>query len=577
MTPLSIQVPFPVFQDRAGQPLENGYVWIGVANLNPQTNPVVAYFDAALTIVAPQPLRTLNGYISRAGTPAQIYVNAANYSLLVQDSKGSMVYNFPDGTGISPDACGVTYDPPYTGGVSYPVCEKLAQTVSVKDFGAVGDGVVDDTAAIQAAINAVDIGGTVYLFDGVFKTTEELLITKTISIVGEDCRIGNVVNPLLSKSCIYASSTTDAAAIRVDDCVGTFRNFIVFNNGGAVIVDGIRANGGNNSLKVYDMMIEGFHTGIRCTIGYYNIVDNTSIAYCDTGIRIDNCYNFVISALKVRCNDTPIYDSGTYGLRLLNGSVVSIVGSAIENFYTIAIDVGSNGTVNMFGTYFESPSTGSASEIVVLGTNASVTAIGCHVYLTHSERFITIDSGSSTGVRVFSKNNRIVYPTTTKTVEVYVPLAGDTTASWDVSGDNWQSPIGANVTYLTSEGVGGGNVVVQYPPGHPSFLKPVNQKPYVQNAWVSAPTLPVSTQTGTPLPTLVSFANQSGTSADDPLNLHLTSWGYNPYMTVYQKGQWEKVGTRLPNQANSTAATLADLVTDFNALLTKLRQNGVMV
>ena len=153
MTPLSIQVPFPVFQDRDGQPLENGYVWVGVANLNPQTNPVVAYYDAALTVPAAQPLRTLNGYISRAGTPAQLYIDGVNYSILVQDSKGSMVYNFPDGSGISPNASGVIYDPAGTGAVATNVQAKLRQTVSVMDFGAVGDGVTNDTAAIQAAIN----------------------------------------------------------------------------------------------------------------------------------------------------------------------------------------------------------------------------------------------------------------------------------------------------------------------------------------------------------------------------------------------------------------------------------------
>ena len=153
MSALSIQVPFPVFQDRDGQPLENGYVWIGVANLNPQTNPVVAYYDAALTIPAAQPLRTLNGYISRAGTPAQVYVDAVNFSILVQDSKGSMVYNFPDGTGISSDACGVIYNPPFTGGVAYPVCEVLEQTVSVKDFGALGDGVTNETSIFTTIEN----------------------------------------------------------------------------------------------------------------------------------------------------------------------------------------------------------------------------------------------------------------------------------------------------------------------------------------------------------------------------------------------------------------------------------------
>jgi len=164
MSALSIEVPFPVFQDRDGQPLENGYIWLGVAYLNPQTNPVIAYYDEALTIPAPQPLRTLNGYISRAGTPAKVYVDGVNFSILVQDSKGSMVYNFPDGSGISQDACGVTYDPPFADSVPYPVCEKLAQTLSVQDFGAVGDGVADDFAAIQSALNAAIAGGKSLIF-----------------------------------------------------------------------------------------------------------------------------------------------------------------------------------------------------------------------------------------------------------------------------------------------------------------------------------------------------------------------------------------------------------------------------
>lgn len=49
---------------------------------------------------------------------------------------------------------------------------KLRDTVSVKDFGAVGDGVSTDTTAIQAAINAVSAagGGTVYLPAGAYKT-----------------------------------------------------------------------------------------------------------------------------------------------------------------------------------------------------------------------------------------------------------------------------------------------------------------------------------------------------------------------------------------------------------------------
>jgi hypothetical protein len=181
MSALSIQVPFPVFQDRDGQPLENGYIWIGTANLSPQTNPVVAYYDSALTIPAAQPLRTLNGYISRAGTPAQIYVDGADFSILVQDSKGSMVYNFPSGTGIGADACGLIYNPPFTGAVPYPVCEKLEQVVSVKDFGAVGDGVANDLAAFVAAVAA---SSAVYVPPGTYLCNGEFSLKSNFKLYG---------------------------------------------------------------------------------------------------------------------------------------------------------------------------------------------------------------------------------------------------------------------------------------------------------------------------------------------------------------------------------------------------------
>tara|TARA_R110000868_G_scaffold121848_1_gene323283 strand:- start:2921 stop:3406 length:486 start_codon:yes stop_codon:yes gene_type:complete len=92
MSALSIQPPYPAFAGTDGLPLENGYIWIGTVNLNPQVNPIAVYWDAALTIPAAQPIRTLNGYPMYQGTPARFYA-ASDYSILVQNSKGSLVYS----------------------------------------------------------------------------------------------------------------------------------------------------------------------------------------------------------------------------------------------------------------------------------------------------------------------------------------------------------------------------------------------------------------------------------------------------------------------------------------------------
>jgi hypothetical protein len=94
MSALSIQPTYPIFTETDGQPLENGYIWLGTTNLDPQVNPINVYFDAALTILAPQPIRTLGGYPSRNGTPARLYVNS-DYSIRVMNKNGSTVYSAP--------------------------------------------------------------------------------------------------------------------------------------------------------------------------------------------------------------------------------------------------------------------------------------------------------------------------------------------------------------------------------------------------------------------------------------------------------------------------------------------------
>jgi len=59
---------------------------------------------------------------------------------------------------------------------------RLADFVSVKDFGAVGDGVADDTAAIQAAHDAVSAGATLVIPFGTYMM-EGIEFTKSLNII----------------------------------------------------------------------------------------------------------------------------------------------------------------------------------------------------------------------------------------------------------------------------------------------------------------------------------------------------------------------------------------------------------
>ena len=85
-----INSPFPVFTDTDGLPLENGYINIGVAGLNPLSNPRQAYWDEALTMPATN-IRTSRGYPSRNGAVGFLYTAPGDFSILVRNKNGVVI------------------------------------------------------------------------------------------------------------------------------------------------------------------------------------------------------------------------------------------------------------------------------------------------------------------------------------------------------------------------------------------------------------------------------------------------------------------------------------------------------
>lgn len=188
--------PYPIFTDKDGSPLDNGYLYFGEIDKNPETNPIQVYYDSAFTQPAAQPVRTINGYPSRNGSPAAVYTDQY-FSITVRNKKNELVVYAPSGYGITPGTSAsstdqITYNEGSTGAIDRSLTSRLQDYVSVKDFGAVGDGVTDDTAAVAFAINYIlseTNAQKLYVPAGYYKINGVLPnITKAITIQGDNER-----------------------------------------------------------------------------------------------------------------------------------------------------------------------------------------------------------------------------------------------------------------------------------------------------------------------------------------------------------------------------------------------------
>ena len=194
------------------------------------------------------------------------------------------------------DASQITYTYPAANAVTESVEARLAQYVSVKDFGAVGDGVTDDTTAITNAIVAANnIGGGVVTFPA------GNYICKNV--------------PLLSNVTIEASGAT---ITKKSDALDTEP---IFNANGSVssTVTTLTANALLNATSIAVTSTSGFAAGDLV------LVYSNDYAYSTYG------RNQEMQKIKSISGNTIYFYGGLIGAYLTSSSASVAIVNAIQN------------------------------------------------------------------------------------------------------------------------------------------------------------------------------------------------------------------------------------------------------
>lgn len=442
----------------AGQTVFN----LTTINYTPGTNSLSVYVDGVNQYVGDSYLETDSNTVTFT---AGLHVGAeVKFTTAVTLSSASTTADL------------VGYTPPFTGSVSTNVEDKLAQYISVKDFGAVGDwdgtqtspGTgTDDTAAIQAAIDYCVANGTVLFFpQGRYRTTAPLVIDKTANT-------NDPINGDMSGIAIEGASARSAQIVADHDGI-----CLDYRGGSSAGIHSYLNISGVGLLKSnYNRAVGSI--GLKLNLCAYFSINRFDVYGFEYGIYGIDCLSGSFEDGTIRGNSHGFYftkgvsswpnNISFRGVMTLNNivtggtlfrpSVFSYIGGSIEsNGYTgILADpnswglyVESAGTegsvgVNMQGVYMEN-NNGIADVWLQQNTNTVIHNFnGCSFLRFQNTRYVT------SCIRLNSVNDTRLSINGCGFKD-YSPYVSDPSRLWIATGDAQVFDGGGNLFYDTTGG-----------------------------------------------------------------------------------------------------------------------------